>query len=203
MLSGKLNDPTVITALPLPGPLAVGARLSAVVHAAHATISRRQAARAMARNSGILLTPEETLLTAVFAFFPDSGTGLGARLPGWRARGRPTCGRLAAVAQCPAGGPVSLTWQGSRVPQQRVPAPRRLRYRAAGGRRHKPGSGPRQGSRSRREPGRPVRGEEGQRRPARRQRRRGPTGTQARRPRGHGSAYPPAGRRAWAGTPSA
>jgi len=79
--------------LPLPGLPAVGARLLAVVHAAHATVSRRQAARAIARSSGILLTPEETVLTAVFAFCPDSGTGLGAGLPGLR----PAAGCLAAA----------------------------------------------------------------------------------------------------------
>ena len=57
MLSGKLNDPTVITALPLAGPPAVGVPLLAVVQAAHATASTRQAARAMARGFRMRLTP--------------------------------------------------------------------------------------------------------------------------------------------------
>src|SRR6516162_5917360 len=103
MLSGKSNDPTVITALPLAGLPAVGAWLLAVVHAAHATVSTRQAARAVARNSGIRPTPAaETLLVAVFAFCSDSGIGLGAGFAQLAARGWPPCGRLAPAARCPA-----------------------------------------------------------------------------------------------------
>src|SRR5215469_5330854 len=74
-LSGKLNDPTVITA---DGPRAAGrdARLPPVVQAAQATARARQAPRASARSSGIgLSAPPDAVLTAVFASRSDSGTG--------------------------------------------------------------------------------------------------------------------------------
>ena len=98
---------------PLPGPRAVGARLLAVVHAAHATVSTKQATRAITRSSGIRRapSPEEALLTAVFAFRADSGTVLGAGLADWRVR-------LAALRPVRASGAMSrrpddfLTWQG-------------------------------------------------------------------------------------------
>src|SRR5215472_8954441 len=91
MLSGKSNDPTVITALPLSGLPAAGAPLLAVVQAAHATANTRQAARAMARSSGIRRTPRRRdppncSICFLLRFgnrsgYSDSGTGLGAGLP--------------------------------------------------------------------------------------------------------------------------